>query len=145
MSATSLDAAAGRSSSASAGSSAPDDDAACRRERRHAVAALAVLYFLGAAGQTFPLTAYAGLLNVDLKMPQPEQSLYYAITYVPWALKPAYGLLSDELPIFHMKPISEKKKMLRVVLNNTVKWVVIKTSTCDGSGGLHFLTTPYKK
>ena len=48
---------------------------------------------------------------------------------------------SDELPIFHMEPICEKTLVLinisivRVTLNNTIVRVVIKTSTCDGSGG----------
>ena len=37
-----------------------------------------------------------------------------------------------------------KKTILRVILNNTVLRVVIKTSTCDPSGGLRRLLFPKK-
>ena len=62
-------------------------------------AALALLSFLIAASQTFPLTAYSGLLNIELQLSQSEQSLYYAATFLPVVIKPAYALLSDGLPI----------------------------------------------
>ena len=60
---------------------------------------LAVLYFVNACTQSFPLTANMGFLNVELQMPQSTQSLYYAVTFMPWSLKPIYGAIADRLPI----------------------------------------------
>lgn len=67
---------------------------------------LALLYFLLSCSQSFPLTANTGLLNEELKMPQETQSLFYAVTFMPWSLKPLYGLLADLLPMggFHFRP-----------------------------------------
>ena len=63
------------------------------------LAALGALYFLGAAVQTLPVVAYQGLLIVELRMPPSVQTIYYAVTFLPWLLKPAYALLSDACPV----------------------------------------------
>ncbi len=69
-------------------------------------AALLVLYMLGAATETLPLTAYTGWVNEDLKMPQAQQSNFYAVIFFPWLLKPLYGFLTDRVPLFgrHRRP-----------------------------------------
>ena len=46
-----------------------------------------------------PLTANQGWLLEDLAMPQPTVNLYYAVTFMPWSLKPLYALLADRLPL----------------------------------------------
>ena len=69
-------------------------------------AALALLYFLNSCAQSFPLTATTGFLNEEINMPQQTQSLYYAVTFMPWSLKPLYALIAQLLPIggYHYKP-----------------------------------------
>ena len=39
-------------------------------------------------------------------MPQPTVNLYYAVTFMPWSLKPLYALLADRLPLcgYHFRP-----------------------------------------
>ena len=67
---------------------------------------LGILYFLNSCVQSLPLTANMGFLNDELHMPQPQINLYYAVTFMPWSLKPLYGLLADGLPVFgyHYRP-----------------------------------------
>ena len=67
---------------------------------------LGLFYFLNSCVQSIPLTANTGWLNEDLKMPQPTIPLYYALTFMPWSLKPLYGLLADRVPIrgYHFRP-----------------------------------------
>ena len=78
--------------------------------RRHALFdlpfGLGALYFLNSCTQSFPLTANQGFLNEELRMAQDTQSLYYAVTFMPWSLKPLYGLLADSVPIcgYHFRP-----------------------------------------
>lgn len=69
-------------------------------------AGLAVLYVLNSCTQSLPLTANTGFLNTDLEMPQATQSLYYAVTFMPWSLKPLYGLVADMVPVrgYHFTP-----------------------------------------
>ena len=69
-------------------------------------ATLALLYFLNSCAQSFPMTATTGFLNEEINMPQQTQSLYYAVTFMPWSLKPLYALIAQLLPIggYHYKP-----------------------------------------
>ncbi|GMF34153.1 unnamed protein product [Phytophthora fragariaefolia] len=48
---------------------------------------------------TFPMTAYGEWLFDVIRMPPATTSLYYSLTFVPWNLKPLYGLLSDSVPL----------------------------------------------
>lgn len=67
---------------------------------------LGLLYFINSCVQSLPLTANLGFLNEDLQMPQATQSLFYAVTFMPWSLKPIYGLIADRIPIggYHFRP-----------------------------------------
>ena len=60
------------------------------------------MYAAVAAAETFPLTAFQGWLSPTgpIKMSLPEQSNYYSVIFLPWSIKPIYGLISDKLPIF---------------------------------------------
>ncbi|RLN91114.1 hypothetical protein BBJ28_00011665 [Nothophytophthora sp. Chile5] len=62
--------------------------------------ALLSLYFLHAFFMTFPMTAYGEWLFDVIHMPPATTTLYYSVTFFPWNLKPLYGLLSDNLPLF---------------------------------------------
>ena len=67
---------------------------------------LALFYFLNSCVQSLPLTANQGWLLEELAMPQPTVNLYYAVTFMPWSLKPLYALLADCFPLcgFHFRP-----------------------------------------
>ena len=69
-------------------------------------ASLAALYFLNSCVQSLPLTANTGFLNLDLHMPQSTQSVYYAVSFMPWSLKPVFGFVADRFPIAgsHFRP-----------------------------------------
>ena len=62
-------------------------------------AGLGLLYFLNSCAMSMPMTAYMGFLNEELKLPQETLSLYFAVTFMPWNLKPLYGMLADKLPV----------------------------------------------
>ncbi|EGZ05992.1 hypothetical protein PHYSODRAFT_532626 [Phytophthora sojae] len=62
--------------------------------------ALLALYFLHAVYMTLPGTAYGEWLFDVIHMPPATTSLYYAVSFFPWNLKPLYGLLSDSVPLF---------------------------------------------
>jgi len=67
---------------------------------------LALFYFLNSCVQSLPLTANQGWLLEELAMPQTTVNLYYAVTFMPWSLKPLYALLADCLPLcgYHFRP-----------------------------------------
>ena len=67
---------------------------------------LALFYFLNSCVQSFALTANQGWLLEELAMPQPTVNLYYAVTFMPWSLKPLYALLADRFPLcgYHFRP-----------------------------------------
>ena len=67
---------------------------------------LALFYFLNSCVQSMPLTANQGWLLEELAMPQTTVNLYYAVTFMPWSLKPLYALLADCLPLcgYHFRP-----------------------------------------
>ena len=69
-------------------------------------AGLGTLYFLASCIQSLPLTASMGFLNEELQMPQHIQPLYFAVLFMPWSLKPLYGLIADTFPIggYHFRP-----------------------------------------
>ena len=69
-------------------------------------ATLAAFYFLNSCAQSLPMLANMGFLNVELQMPQETQSLFYAVTFMPWSLKPLYGLVVEMVPIggYHFRP-----------------------------------------
>ncbi|KAF0691888.1 Aste57867_16972 [Aphanomyces stellatus] len=58
------------------------------------------LYFVHSFFMTFPMTAYGDWLFNSLHMPPATTSIYYAVSFFPWNLKPVYALLSDNVPIF---------------------------------------------
>ena len=57
--------------------------------------ALLLLYFLGAWYESFSLLAFTSWMNEAVRMSQWQQNQYYAWTFMPWSLKPLYGLLAD--------------------------------------------------
>lgn len=61
---------------------------------------LLALYFLHAFAQTFPITAYGEWLFQVIHMPPATTSIYYSVSFFPWNLKPLYGLISDNFPLF---------------------------------------------
>ncbi|KAJ0408061.1 hypothetical protein ATCC90586_003696 [Pythium insidiosum] len=67
--------------------------------------ALLALYFLHSFFMTFPMTAYGQWLFQVIHMPPATTTIYYAVTFFPWNLKPLYGLISDNFPIagYHRK------------------------------------------
>ncbi|GLD94555.1 hypothetical protein PINS_up003166 [Pythium insidiosum] len=67
--------------------------------------ALLALYFLHSFFMTFPMTAYGKWLFEVIHMAPATTTIYYAVTFFPWNLKPLYGLISDVFPIagFHRK------------------------------------------
>ena len=68
--------------------------------------ALLLLYFLGAWYESFSLLAFTSWMNEAVRMSQWQQNQYYAWTFMPWSLKPLYGLLADRVPImgYHFRP-----------------------------------------
>ncbi|TYZ66412.1 hypothetical protein PybrP1_001308 [[Pythium] brassicae (nom. inval.)] len=69
-------------------------------------AGLLALYFLHAFFLTFPMTAYGEWLFQVVRMPPATTALYYSVSFLPWNLKPLYGLVSDSFPLggYHRKP-----------------------------------------
>lgn len=66
---------------------------------------LLALFFLHAFFMTFPMTAYGQWLFDIVHMPPATTTIYYSVTFFPWNLKPLYGLISDNFPIwgYHRK------------------------------------------
>uniref|UniRef100_A0A7S2S1G1 Uncharacterized protein n=1 Tax=Rhizochromulina marina TaxID=1034831 RepID=A0A7S2S1G1_9STRA len=56
---------------------------------------LLVLYFVNAFLPSFPMVAMADWLNAYLEMPLAAQSQFYAFTFIPWCLKPAYATAAN--------------------------------------------------
>lgn len=67
---------------------------------------LLALYFLHAFFLTLPTTAYDKWLFGIVRMPPATTALYYSVSFLPWNLKPLYGLVSDAFPLagYHRKP-----------------------------------------
>lgn len=68
-------------------------------------AGLLALYFLHAFFLTFPMTAYGEWLFQVVRMPPATTALYNSVSFLPWNLKPLYGLVSDNFPLagYHRK------------------------------------------
>ena len=49
---------------------------------------------------TLPITAYGNFLINDLKLTQSSISRYYAITFLPWCLKPLYTIFVNRVAFF---------------------------------------------
>jgi hypothetical protein len=86
-----------------------DDTARPARWRRALVVppSVAVVYFLAACVQELPVAAIQLSLAQDFGDLSPaRRSAYYVITFIPWTLKPVYGLVSDLLPVagYHRRP-----------------------------------------
>ena len=58
------------------------------------------LYFIHSFFLSFPMTAYGDWLFNEIHMPPATTNLYYAMSFFPWNMKPLYGLISDNFPIF---------------------------------------------
>lgn len=61
---------------------------------------LMAVYFLLSFTQELPVTAIAQLLVNDLNISPAAMQLFYAYTYLPWSIKPAFALISDYIPLF---------------------------------------------
>ncbi len=48
----------------------------------------------------FPITAISLVIMREMDFSPEEVMRYYLLTYTPWLLKPVYGLISDQFPIF---------------------------------------------
>lgn len=58
---------------------------------------LLALYAINALADSFPLTASSQWLNTKIEMQQATQSIFYAVTFLPYSFKPVYGAVSDYL------------------------------------------------
>ncbi|KAH9257287.1 hypothetical protein BASA81_004444 [Batrachochytrium salamandrivorans] len=57
--------------------------------------ALLGCYFLAAFTQSVPMVAFGIFLNEDIKMSFEEQARFYALTFIPWSLKPLYSMVME--------------------------------------------------
>lgn len=68
-----------------------------RNDRHHQGLPWALLgcYFLSAFTQSVPMVAFGIFLNEDVKMSFEEQARFYALTFIPWSLKPLYSMVME--------------------------------------------------
>eukprot|EP00930_Biecheleria_cincta_P017952 TRINITY_DN14129_c0_g1_i2.p1 TRINITY_DN14129_c0_g1~~TRINITY_DN14129_c0_g1_i2.p1 ORF type:complete len:524 (-),score=54.18 TRINITY_DN14129_c0_g1_i2:188-1759(-) len=64
-----------------------------------------LVYFLISWSETFPTLAYTALLNDELQLSLSTITTFYAVTYMPFMWKPAFGWISDHFPIWGYRRI----------------------------------------
>jgi len=62
-------------------------------------------FFLSSWAESFPMTAFTALLTDEIGMSLSTITTYYAVSFLPYMWKPAFGWVSDSFPIFGMHRI----------------------------------------